>query len=212
MQTNSKIAVIGGTGKAGKYLVRHLLDQGFPLRLLVRYPETCSVNHPLAEIIEGDVRNLQAVRAVTEGCHAVLSTLGQPRGQGPVFSEATTNVIRAMTERGIKRYILITGLNVDTLLDKKNPKTAAATGWMKINYPHTTADKQREWELLVESDLDWTLVRLPMIELTDRTSAYQTSLEDCPGENISATDLAGFLIRQLTDESFIKQAPFIASA
>jgi len=211
MQTNNKIAVIGGTGKAGKYLVRRLLDQGFSLRLLVRNPETCPIHHPLAEITEGDVRNLEAVRAVTEGCHAVLSTLGQPKGQGPVFSAATTNVIRAMTERGLKRYILITGLNVDTLPDKKNPKTAAATEWMKINYPLTTADKQREWELLGQSDLDWTLVRLPMIELTDRTSQYKTSLEDCPGESISSTDLADFLIGQLTDETFIKQAPFVAS-
>jgi hypothetical protein len=112
---------------------------------------------------------------------------------------------------GIKRYILITGLNVDTALDKKSPKTAFGTEWMKNNYPHTTADKQRELELLSESDMDWTLVRLPLIELTEKKSEWKASLEDCPGEKISATDLADFLIGQLFEETYIRKAPFIAN-
>jgi hypothetical protein len=93
-----------------------------------------------------------------------------------------------MNECGIKRYILITGLNVDT-----------------------TTDKQRELELLMESAIDWTLVRLPLIELTDKKSAWEASLEDCPGEKISARDLADFLIAQLSEEAYIKKAPFIAN-
>lgn len=44
----------------------------------------------------------------------------------------------------IKRYILTTGLNVDTAMDKKSVKTAFATEWMKKNYPQTTADKRKD--------------------------------------------------------------------
>jgi putative NADH-flavin reductase len=148
MQNIIKVAVIGGTGKSGKYLVQRLLSQALPLKMLVRNPETCQIKSPLVEIIPGNVRNVEDVRSVTEGCQAVISALGQPKGEEPIFSEATTNVIRSMNECGIKRYILITGLNVDTASDKKNPKTAFATEWMKNNYPKTTADKQREFELL----------------------------------------------------------------
>ncbi len=82
---------------------------------------------------------------------------------------------------------------------------------MKNNYPKTTADKQKEFELLSESDIDWTLVRLPLIEMTDEKSEWKASLEDCLGEKISATDLADFLIGQLFEEAYIKKAPFIAN-
>jgi putative NADH-flavin reductase len=211
MQNNIKIAVIGGTGKSGKYLVQRLSGQAFPIKMLVRNPDTCQIRSPLLEIVQGDARNAEAVRSLIEGCQAVISTLGQPKGEEPIFSQATTNVIRSMKEFGIKRYILITGLNVDTALDKKSPKTAFATEWMKKNYPHTTADKQRESELLSESDIDWTLVRLPLIELTDKKSEWKASLEDCLGEKIGATDLADFLIGQLFEEAYIKKAPFIAN-
>ncbi len=206
-----KIAVIGGTGKSGKYLVQRLLSQAFPLKMLVRNPESCQIESPLVEIIQGNARNDEAVRSLIEGCQAVISTLGQPKGEEPIFSQATTNVIRSMSAYGIKRYILITGLNVDTALDKKNQKTMFATEWMKNNYPQTTADKQRELELLSESDIDWTLVRLPLIELTDKKREWRASPEDCPGEKISAADLADFLIGQLFDEAYIKKAPFIAN-
>jgi putative NADH-flavin reductase len=113
MQNNIQIAVIGGTGKSGKYLVQRLLSQAFPLKILVRNPERCQIKSPLVEIIQGDVRNAGSVRSLIDGCQAVISTLGQPGGEDPIFSQATTNVIRSMNECGIKRYILITGLNVD---------------------------------------------------------------------------------------------------
>ena len=142
MQNNLKIAVIGGTGKSGKYLIQRLLAQAFPIKMIVRNPDTAQISSPLLEIVQGDAINAEAVRSLIERCRAVISTLGQPKGEEPIFSQATTHVIRAMKEFGINRYILITGLNVDAALDKKNPKTAFATEWMKNNYPHTTADVQ----------------------------------------------------------------------
>jgi putative NADH-flavin reductase len=211
MQNNIKIAVIGGTGKAGKYLVQQLIHREFHFKMLVRNPDACQINNPLVEIVQGDARNAQAVHKLIEGCHAVISTLGQPKGEDPIFSPATTNVIRSMNEYRIKRYILITGLNVDTPWDKKSAKTAFGTEWMKKNYPETTADKQKEYELLTESNIDYTLVRLPLIELTDKKSELKVSLEDCPGEKISATDLADFLIDQLSETQYIRKAPFIAN-
>ena len=81
---------------------------------------------------------------------------------------------------------------------------------MYKNYPLSTADKQAEYSVLSESDIDWTLIRLPMIELSDAKSSIDVSLEDCRGEKISAADLADFLITQLTDDKYIKRAPFIA--
>lgn len=212
MSQHTKIAVIGGTGKAGKYLVKNLLAQNFPVKLLLRNPENFTLTNPLIEIIKGDARDKVALSSLLQDCKAVISAVGQPVGEPSVFSQVTRNIIDLMHTYGIKRYLLLTGLNVDTPFDQKSPQVKFGTDWMKTNYPLTTADKQIEYEVLTESDVDWTLVRLPLIEQTDQVNKLQIDLRDCPGDQISATDLALFLIDQLTSPAYIKQAPFIASA
>lgn len=211
MKHISKIAVIGGTGKSGKYLVKLLLNQGFHLKLLIRYPESFQIKSPLIEVVQGDARAYESVQLLAEGCQSILSMLGQPKGEPSIFSQATKNVILAMKHFSIERYILTTGLNVDTPFDKKGIKTKMATEWMKVNYPETTNDKQFEFEVLSGSDINWTLVRLPMIEQTELRSKMLVSLEDCPGEKISATDLAYFVVEQLSDGAYARKAPFIAN-
>lgn len=211
MQNNLKLAVIGGTGKSGKYLVRNLLNQGYHFKLLLRNPQDYDIVSPQIEIVKGDAREYESIRLLLEGCGAVISTLGQPRGETSIFSQATRNVIRAMTELNIKRYILITGLNVDSPSDKKGTKGKMATDWMKANYPETTLDKQVEFDVLSNSNIDWTLVRLPLIEQTEERGKLAVSLEDCPGDKVSATDLAFFLIDQLSDVKYVRTAPFIAT-
>jgi putative NADH-flavin reductase len=213
MENISKIAVIGGTGKSGKYLVQALLNLGIPIKMLVRNPEKITLQHQLAEVIVGNVNNETDIRELLSGCSAVISALGMgmPPSETNIFSTSTGNILKAMKVLNIRRYIVITGLNVDTPVDRKGPKTKFATEWMYTNYPQTTTDKQTEYRLLSGSDLDWTMVRLPMIDQTDGTGEIQISLDDCLGDKISAVDLAQFLTDQLTDTTFIRKAPFIAN-
>lgn len=213
MKQEIKIAVIGGTGKSGKYLVKTLLNEGIPFKLLLRNPANFQINSPLIEIIKGNVADYETVSKLVQGCQAVLSTLGLgiPASERTLFSKAATNVIQAMQEWNVRRYIVTTGLNVDTPLDKKSKKTTFATDWMYENFPISTANRQLEYEILEASSIDWTLVRLPLIEQTDERASISTSLEDCPGDKISATDLAHFIIEQLQDDTFAKKSPFIAN-
>ncbi|MCJ7935973.1 MAG: NAD(P)H-binding protein [Chryseobacterium sp.] len=208
MKTNT-IAVIGGTGKSGKYLVQELLKKGYPMKLLLRTPENFTLQNPLIEIIKGDARDFDAVDHLIKDCSAVMSMIGQPVGEKSIFTDATNNIIQSMNGHGIKRYIVITGLNVDTPFDHKSGKVAAATDWMYQNYPKTTKDKQDEYEILVNSNLDWTLVRLPLIIPTSKHFTTETSLTDCKGEQISAADLSEFLVSQIGDETYSKQSPFL---
>lgn len=213
MEIIKKVAVIGGTGKSGKYLVKQLLKQGIPFKILVRNPDNFKINHPLMEVVSGDVQDYESVHTLLKDCGTVISTLGLgvPHSTHTIFSQSTNNVLRAMAECSIERYIVSTGLNVDAAFDKKGINTAAATKWMYDNFPLTTADKQLEYETLLKSNVSWTMVRLPLIEQTDEIVETKISLEDCPGDKISATGLAHFLIEQLMDGRFIRKAPFIAN-
>lgn len=214
MQQFSTITVIGGTGKAGKYVVNQLIQRGFRLKLLLRNPEKFLIKSPQIEIIQGDVKDYDTVLSVIKETDAVISALGlgQPASETSIFSQATTNIIQAMNACNIQRYVVLTGVNVNTSFDKKSPKTQFATDWMYTNYPNSTADKQKEYEILLASKVDWTLVRLPLIEQTDEVSSVQISLEDCVGDKISATNLANFLISQIADTQYINQAPFLSNS
>ncbi|WP_281225835.1 NAD(P)-dependent oxidoreductase [Flavobacterium aquiphilum] len=213
MKQNIKVAVIGGTGKSGKYLVKELIRQGFHIKLLLRNPDNFSIKSNLVEIVVGNVADYDSVYWLFTDSQAVISTLGLgiPASEPTLFSQSSSNVIKAMKALHIRRYIVTTGLNVDTALDKKSPKVIFATDWMKKNFPISTENKQVEYELLKASNIDWTLVRLPLIEQTDERFETNVSLEDCLGDKISATDLAHFLIEQLFDDTFVRKAPFLSN-
>lgn len=214
MQSSSiKIAFIGATGKCGKYVLNHLLQNGFACKLLLRSPQKVDNSNVLVDIVQGDVRDYNTVKQLVLGCNVVISTLGQPAGETvPIFSMATNNIIRAMQQHNIHRYIVVTGLSVNTPGDKKGPAATYATDWMYRHYPLTTADKQTEFEKLVNSTIDWTMIRLPLIEQTGRAPQTLVSLYDCPGSAISATSLAHFITAQLFNGAYKRQAPFIANA
>jgi putative NADH-flavin reductase len=211
MEQKIKIAILGGGGRTGKYLVTQLLSQGYNIKLLLRSPENFQLESPFIEIIKGDAIDAEAIRSLVQGCQAVISTVGQRKDEPLVASQATMNILKAMTEYGIKRYILVAGLNVDTPFDKKSPETITATEWMKMTFPVIDADRQKTYSILSTSDVNWTLVRVPFIEFTNTKGETIVSLEDCRGNKISANDIATFVIEQLSDETYVKKSPFIAN-
>lgn len=81
---------------------------------------------------------------------------------------------------------------------------------MKMTFPEIHADRQKSYLILQSSQVKWTLVRVPFIEFSEERSALKVCLEDCLGSKISAADIAGFVFVQLTDDTYIRKAPFIA--
>ena len=211
MEQKNKIAVLGGGGRTGKYVLTQLLSQGYNLKVLLRNPENFQLKNPSVEIVKGDAIDPEAIRLLVQGCQAVISTVGQRKDEPLVASQATTNILKAMAVQGITRYILVAGLNVDTPFDKKSSETIAATEWMKTTFPTIHADRQKTYSILSTSDVNWTLVRVPFIEFTDTKGETIVSLEDCCGNKISAADIATFVVAQLADNSYIKKSPFIAN-
>jgi hypothetical protein len=63
-----------------------------------------------------------------------------------------------------------------------------------------------------DSKLDWTIVRVPM--LTDALASGKIRVGKVgvnDGARISRSDVAAFMLVQLTDKTYIHQAPVISS-
>jgi putative NADH-flavin reductase len=212
MNHKSKIAVLGGGGRTGKFLVAQLFQQGYSLNVLLREPSTFVNHESLIEIVNGDALDIDAIRMLLKDCTAVLSTIGQRADEPLVSLQATSNIIKVMHEINIRRYILVAGINIDTPFDKKGPRTLAATEYMKIHFPAIQDNRQETYKLLSSCEhVAWTLVRVPMIEFAEGKGNIKVSLDDCPGTRITAGDIAQFVIQQLHDDRFVRKAPFIAN-
>jgi len=211
MKNISQVAVLGGGGRTGKYLVKQLLKNGFSVKLLLRNPDNFTIQNSKIEIIKGDALSEESVSLLLGDCQAVINTIGQRMGEPMVASGATKNVLNAMDAYGIQRYLLLAGLNIDTPFDKKSLKTIMATDWMKTNFPEIQKDRQFTYDLLSSSKIDWTQVRVPLIVFSDESNEISVNLEDCLGDKITALDISKFLVKEMVESNYIRQSPFISA-
>lgn len=212
MKQTLRVAILGGGGRTGRFVVAELVQQQYQMKLLLRTPDSFDIQHELIEIIKGDACDPGTVDVLVQNCQAVISTIGQRKDEPLVAERATKNVISAMEKYKLQRYILLAGVNIDMPGDHKSANTKAATEWMRNNFPHIQQDRQNALYWLAQSDLEWTMVRVPFIHFVPGCGRTKISLTDCLGNSIMAGDVANFLVQQLTKGDFIRQSPFISSA
>ncbi|MDH3533604.1 MAG: NAD(P)H-binding protein [Gammaproteobacteria bacterium] len=148
-----KVAIIGGTGFVGGYLVDALLDKGHEPSLLVRpgsFPKVRRQSE--CRIVEGDLASPAAIRACLDGCAAVIYNVGILREfprRGITFEasqyDGVVRTIAAAQATGIRRMLLMSANGV------KLPGTP---------YQET---KYRAEQALQEAGLDWTVFRPSVI-------------------------------------------------
>ncbi|MDT3403508.1 NAD(P)-dependent oxidoreductase [Mucilaginibacter terrae] len=209
--THQTVALIGATGKAGKYILQHLLTSGYKVNALIRKPKEFLISHPLLEVIQGDAKDADTIDMLLQNCTAVISTLGQKPGEPLCSALATRHIISGMEKHHIERYVFLSGLNLDVPGDRKSETNQAKSLWMRQHYPEAVANKQDAYELVAKSNIDYTMIRLPLIEQTDERRKLIVDLHDCPGEDISTTDLAEFIVQQINNKEYVRKAPFVAS-
>ncbi|WP_071892297.1 NAD(P)-dependent oxidoreductase [Hymenobacter sp. PAMC 26628] len=208
----STIAILGGAGKAGQPLVQQALQTGYNVRLLLRHPADFQLQHKQLTIISGDARDPAALTTLLQGCQALVSTLGNPKGEpAPMLSAVTAQLLPILQAQHIKRYIAVTSL-YQTAHEQHDAGTKQAAAYMQQHYPLFMADRERELQLLSDSDLAWTYVRLPyLLEGPALISNVEARLECLLGPTITVADLAQFLLTQLHSPEYVKQAPFVAN-
>lgn len=105
------VAIVGATGGIGQHVVLHAVAYGHTVRVLAR--DASQVELPdRVTIIEGDVRDTDALDRLLEGVEVVVSCLGTRRREAPVVAEGTTALLDAMDARGISRLIWVSAIGV----------------------------------------------------------------------------------------------------
>lgn len=83
---------------------------------------------------------------------------------------------------------------------------------LRLAATNVVADMRRMVELVRASELDWTVVRVPM--LTDGPAAGRWRVGmvgQGTGPRLSRTDLAAFLLTQLDDRAHLRASPVVSN-
>ena len=205
-----KIFIVGATGGTGQHLVHQALAQGHEVTALARHRAEIKLAHDRLRVVEGDVLNPASLDAVIGGHDAVLSTLGSQKAteKTTLLSEGTRNVIGAMNKHGIRRFVCITVLGAGD--------SAGHGGWLFDNLAvplylkNVLEDKNRQEDVITASDLEWTIVRPPMLSNNAPVGAYRVITDgDEVVTSIARADVAGFMLAQLDNRAYIHKTPRI---
>jgi putative NADH-flavin reductase len=203
-----KIVVFGASGRTGIITVFQALEKGHHVTAFARKASSVTIQHKNLVIVQGDILEYEKVKQAVEGQDIVISTLGvESRKYTTVVSEGTANIIRAMNEVNVKRFICMSSAGI--------LGNDGGFWFGKIILPlflkQVFEDKKRQMKLLQESNLEWVLIR--PVGLTDapKTGKYQI-YDKIPGSaTIPRADVADFMIKLMTDKKYDKMMPAISS-
>ncbi len=154
--------------------------------------------------------DLEVLTKALEGKDAGLSALGSGKSlkSSNLISNAINTLIPAMNDTGVKRVIFLSAFGVGESFKQANfiQKFIFLT-FLKNIYD----DKAKGEELLRKSNLEWKLVYPVLLTNGPHTGTYKVG-EQLPMKGmpkISRADVAVFMLRQLTDDTFLKKAAVI---
>lgn len=206
-----KVLVLGATGGTGRLIVQQAVAAGHEVVALVR-DKAKAGQLTGASLVEGDARSQEALAVALVGCDAIVSALGtgvSPFKQVSLLSTATEALVAQMEQRGVRRLVCITGLGAGD--SRGHGGFLFDNVIMPLLLRNVYADKDRQEAIVRGSSLDWTLVR-PMV-LTDKTATNKiealVDLATVHGGTISRSDVAKFVVKELSERRWLRQAPLI---
>jgi len=154
-----RLLIIGASGGTGKVLVDQAMRQGHTLTLLVRNHKSVSSHRGMIRIWKGDVLDAASVDSAMAGQDAVLCVLGSSItfARVNVFSEGTRNVLTSMQKYGVSRIVAVTGIGAG---DSRGHGGFLYDSLVRPVVLRTIyADKDRQEEVIRQSDREWVIVR-----------------------------------------------------
>ena len=193
------IAVLGASGRLGRRLVSKALQAGHRVVAFVRYPIFLRLSHAALTIIRGDAKDEAALERALKDVQVVMTVLGPDAGISPdSTSKAASAVVSAMKRVGVKRLVWQTGSGVPYMGETLFGSRKAMQRALGLLGPTAMERVDEALRIIMESDLDTTVVRFNRIELVPFPGWLHIPWMSRP-KTLSADDAAGIMLAQLTE-------------
>ncbi|MCD9032974.1 NAD(P)H-binding protein [Luteimonas sp. Y-2-2-4F] len=182
------VFIVGGAGQVGRRLAQRLAARGHAARALHRAPAQAAELEVLgATPVAGDLRQLDAagLAALLAGSDAVVFSAGAGGKGGPELTDAIDGrglelAVAATRQAGIRRFLLVSAF-----------PEAARGRHVSDTFEHYIAVKKRADVHLVDSGLDWVILRPGTLTDAPGTGRVRAGLAipygEVPRDDVAAT-------------------------
>jgi putative NADH-flavin reductase len=203
-----KIAIFGASGRTGILTVYQALDKGHVVTAFARKATSVTIQHKNLTIIQGDILEYENVKKAVVGQDVIISALGvESRKPTTVLSEGTRNILKAMEECGVMRFICMSSAGI--------LGNDAGFFFGKIIMPlflkQVFIDKVRQMKIIRESKSDWVIIRPTGLTDAPKTGKYKITTGAPASIKVPRADVADFMLKLTSDKQYDRQMPAIAS-
>ncbi|MDB5175791.1 MAG: putative NADH-flavin reductase [Candidatus Saccharibacteria bacterium] len=204
-----KVTVFGSAGKLGSEIVSLLLHDGHAVVAFVHrnnpYAATAGV-----KVVKGSITDIAAVEDAIAGSDAVISALGSWGTKNKnIVSTGTQQITKAMTVRGVRRIVTVTGAGALAAGDTPGALQKLQHSLLRLVAGSILIDGETHLKTLESSQLAWTCVRSPVMTKFGKDGYRLRSALPPLFALVPRTAVARCMVDQLTDETFLSQAPVI---
>lgn len=209
------ITVFGGTGTTGLLVIDKALQRGHTVTAYARTPTKIQIQHKNLRIVKGELVKSDKIEEAVKGADAVISILGPTQHtKGLVIAEGIKNILEVMKKTGVRRLIAIATPSFKDRNDKFQFGFSFGAFMVKTLLRDSYDNIVLTGKYITESNLDWTIVRIPM--LSNKTATGNINVGYLGDGTISLfslsrADLADFLLQQLNNPKYIHKAPAISN-
>jgi len=201
------ILIFGASGNTGQELVKQALTDGHNVTAFVRTPGKLTISHEKLKVIQGNVKDYSAVENAIKNKEAVLSTLGVSKQlkSDPIVIEGVKNILKAMEQVNVKRFVYLSFLAVG---DGRKDAGFVLKNIVSRIVHNEIKDHEEKERLISSSSSEFTIVRPPKLTNGLKKGQYRSG-ESIKAKSIlptmSRADVADFMLKQLTDKTFLRK-------
>jgi putative NADH-flavin reductase len=163
------------------------------------------------DVVVGDVLDPAALGAAVDGQEAVIWAVGTSRpGATHVQSDGVANLVRSMRARSVLRLVVASAVGVGGATDglaSSYRLRLASPGWRG-----RLADLGRMEDEVLLTELEWTIVRAPILTDGPQTGEYRVEERAVTprGTRISRADFAAFLLKCAETQRYSRRVMAVA--
>ncbi len=215
-----KVLLLGATGRLGKLMLSELLEANLRVNILVRDASKVE-KHPNLQIIVGSPTSFEQLNGAAQGCFAILNVLNISRINDFPWASLRTpsdflsitmgNIISTCKNNDIQRVIVCSAWGVSET--KKDIPFWFRFLINRSNIGVAYKDHERQENLLINSNLKWTIVRPVGLTNFKKDEEVLESIENSPKPRltISRSSVAKYMLECLTQNRALLQSPVISA-
>jgi len=204
------IAVVAANGRSGRVFVEQALANGHSVRAGVFSNNTLQPHDQLT-FVQCDATNADDLANLVRGQDAVASFIGHVKGSPPhVQTDAMRALTAVMKDHGMQRIVSLTGTGVRFAGDRIPLIDRLLNLGISTIDPARVNDGREHVQVLKESGLDWTVIRVLKLQNV-APKPFKLTPHGPTKWYVGRQEVAQAALQVLEQGSFIQQAPIISN-